>query len=55
VNLLRAVLGSIGTATVKGIVLFVLASGMGYGFYSAMVSDSDFNSASADAVTIPPL
>ena len=27
----------------------------GYGFYSAMVSDSASNSASADAVTIPPL
>ena len=55
VNLLRVVLGSIGTATVKSIVLFVLASGVGYGFYSAMVSDSASNSVSADAVTIPPL
>ena len=55
VNLLRVVLGSIGTATIKGVVLFVLASVAGYGFYSAMVSDSASNSVSVDAVTIPPL
>lgn len=54
-NLLRVVLGSIEAATVKGIVLFVLAAVAGYGFYSAMAPDSALNSASADAVTIPPL
>src|SRR4029078_493054 len=55
VNLLRVVLGSIGTATLKGVVTFVLASVAGSGFYSAMVSDSASNSVSVEAVTIPPL
>jgi hypothetical protein len=55
VNLLRVVLGSIEAVTVKGVVLFVLAAVAGYGFYSAMAPDSALNSASADAVTIPPL